>query len=112
MTRSREARDKLFNLFPAGYRVLWEALELYYRQFGCGQLGHFSAFRWDNGLQPIAHPDPIPGMDHGYDYQKRSVGQYPCLYGRRPANNILLYGAKRTGKSSSVKALLHIFAEQ
>ncbi|HRW11847.1 MAG TPA: ATP-binding protein, partial [Syntrophomonas sp.] len=91
-----------------------EALELYYRQFGCGQLGHFSAFRWDNGLQPIAHPDPITwdGII-GYDYQKKVLlDNTRAFMEGRPANNILLYGAKGTGKSSSVKALLHIFAEQ
>ena len=49
-----------------------QVLATYYREFGCGKLGRYNAFRWDNDLQPITHPDPIT-MDTiiGYDYQKQ-----------------------------------------
>lgn len=111
----QEAKDKLLRLVGQPYpEAILEALESYYRQFGCGQLGRFSAFRWDNGLQPIAHPDPITmDMIIGYEYQKKVLLENTRAFVEgRPANNILLYGAKGTGKSSSVKALLHSFAEQ
>lgn len=109
-----QAKSKLLGLAGHGPEAILAALEKYYSQFGCGQLGRFNAFRWDGGLQPIAHPDPITlDMIIGYDYQKKILlNNTRAFVAGRPANNILLYGAKGTGKSSSVKALLNLFAEQ
>lgn len=110
-----EAKGKLFG--SAGVsdpEAMLAALESYYRQFGCGLLGRYSAFRWDGGLRPITHPDPVT-MDKiiGYDYQKQILLDNTSAFVEgKPANNVLLYGAKGTGKSSSVKALLNRFAEQ
>lgn len=109
------AKGKLLSLAgePDIEPILAE-LETYYREFGCGKLGRYNAFRWDSGLQPITHPDPIT-MDTiiGYDYQKQILLENTRAFVvGKPANNVLLYGAKGTGKSSSVKALLNQFADQ
>lgn len=111
----QEAKNQIISMAAQpDTMAMLEALKSYYRRFGCGQLGRFNAFRWDNGLQPIAHPDPITmDMIIGYDYQKKVLQENTRAFvAGRPANNILLYGAKGTGKSSSIKALLHSFAEQ
>lgn len=89
--------------------------EHYYRE-GVGSLGRFHAFRWDAqaGLVGVSRPDPISLDDLvGYEYQRglllANTEQFLAGY---PCNNILLYGARGTGKSSLVKALLHAYAPQ
>ncbi len=76
------------------------------------------AFRWRrrNGrgyLQPVAHPHQIRLQDlQGIDRQKGLVNQNTQQFVRGlPANNVLLTGARGTGKSSLVKALLNRYGE-
>lgn len=62
-------------------------------------------------LRPVRHPDPIR-LDGllGVDQQKqRLVDNTRRLLAGRPANHALLWGARGTGKSSLVKALLNEF---
>ncbi len=75
------------------------------------------AFRWRRRgaqawLQPVAHPAIIRFADlQGIDEQKsrleRNTRQFVA---GRQANNVLLTGARGTGKSSLVKGCLHAFA--
>jgi predicted AAA+ superfamily ATPase len=73
------------------------------------------AWRWRHGqLQPIAHVQLQPLAELlGIDRQKallvQNIGQFVA---GRPANHVLLTGARGTGKSSLVKALLTEFAPQ
>ena len=77
------------------------------------------AFRWRRRgtqawLQPVAQPAVIRFSDlHGVDEQKarleRNTRQFVA---GRPANNVLLTGARGTGKSSLVKACLQAFASK
>ncbi|MET0218147.1 MAG: ATP-binding protein [Burkholderiales bacterium] len=77
------------------------------------------ACRWrkQNGhgrLQPVAHPHAIQLSDlRGIERQKelvdRNTRQFVAGY---PANNVLLTGARGTGKSSLVKALLNQYARR
>jgi predicted AAA+ superfamily ATPase len=58
---------------------------------------------------PVPHPDPVRPDDLiGYEAERellrRNTAHFLAGY---PANNALLYGDRGTGKSSSVKALLH-----
>jgi hypothetical protein len=76
------------------------------------------AFRWRrrNGrgyFQAIAHPHRIRLQDlQGIDRQKALVDQNTQQFVRGlPANNVLLTGARGTGKSSLVKALLNQYAD-
>ena len=77
------------------------------------------AFRWrkqaNTGyLQPVTHPHNIV-LDalYGIDQQKQLIDQntYQFVLGY-PANNVLLTGARGTGKSSLVKALLNKYANK
>ena len=77
------------------------------------------AWRWRRSgtagwLQPIVHPHAVRLDDLcDIDEQKRRVTEntHQFLAGK-PANNVLLTGARGTGKSSLIKALLTEFAGQ
>jgi len=73
------------------------------------------AFRWRGGrCQAVAHRHVIRLDDlHGIDAQKallvRNTAQFVA---GRPANNVLLTGARGSGKSSLVKAVLEQYASK
>jgi len=79
----------------------------------------YVAFRWrkhnDRGyIQSIAHPHRI-SLDalSGIDCQKARIEQNTCQFVRGfSANNVLLTGARGTGKSSLIKALLNQYADE
>ncbi|MBU3695053.1 MAG: ATP-binding protein [Rhodocyclaceae bacterium] len=67
------------------------------------------AFRWRGGrCQPVAHRHVIRLDDLlGVDAQKAELARNTAQFvAGRPANNVLLTGARGTGKSSLVKAVL------
>ena len=76
-----------------------------------------TAYRWRNQkgrgfLKPVPHPHRIRLADlRGVDEQKKTLERNTRQFvAGLPANNVLLTGARGTGKSSLVKALLHQFA--
>lgn len=81
-----------------------------------------SAFRWrrisgqtrSGYLQTVAHVAPIALSDlQNIDVQKRQIEQNTLQFVEgRPANNVLLTGARGTGKSSLIKACLNQFADR
>jgi predicted AAA+ superfamily ATPase len=73
------------------------------------------AYRWRHGaLQPVhhaqrLHPDALIGIDR----QKQALSQNTRQFVLgEPANHALLTGARGTGKSSLVKAMLTAFGEE
>lgn len=77
------------------------------------------AFRWrkQNGrgyLQPVKHPHKTLLRDlRDIDDQKQAIERNTRQFVEgRPANNVLLTGARGTGKSSLVKAVLNKFASK
>jgi predicted AAA+ superfamily ATPase len=77
------------------------------------------AFRWRKRdgrglLHPVTHPHSIRLEDlQGIDRQRDLVHQNTRQFVRGlPANNVLLTGARGTGKSSLVKALLNRYAPE
>ena len=75
------------------------------------------AFRWRKRgsvghLQAVPHPHRIRLADlRGIDEQKQQIDRNTRQFVEgRPANNVLLTGARGTGKSSLVKALLNKYA--
>ena len=89
------------------------ALLLYHAQHGCGQFAMHNAFLWRDGkLHPVLHPDPIR-LHHlkGYAYQRGiAVENTKAFLSGYEGNNMLLYGDRGTGKSSTVKALLNEYS--
>ncbi len=77
------------------------------------------AFRWRKStgrgvLQPVAHPHRIRLSDlRGIDRQKAVIEANTRQFVEgRSANNVLLTGARGTGKSSLIKAVLNRFSKQ
>lgn len=77
------------------------------------------AWRWQQRqgrgyLQAVAHPDKIRlhNLQHLDEQKEQIVANTQQFIASVPANNVLLTGARGTGKSSLVKALLTEFSEQ
>lgn len=88
----------------------------HYHAYGYGAIANYRAFQWseDGKLSGIKHFDTIQLSDLvGYEEQKRQLlTNTKAFLAHRPANNVLLVGARGTGKSSAVKALANAFFEQ
>ncbi len=94
-----------------------DALIARYRSSGGTQFGRGRAFRWEGverGFNPIARVDPIRLTDLiGYDEQRQIViRNTEHFVTGHPANNVLIYGERGTGKSSTIKALLNEFGDR
>lgn len=91
----------------------------FYKQYGTGIFGEYRAFIWENEdgkcyLRGIKSPDPIRLEELvGYEYQKKQIieNTKQFLEGYN-ANNLLLYGQRGTGKSSTVKAIINEFYKE
>ncbi|MFT0817256.1 ATP-binding protein [Synechococcus sp. W60.3] len=99
----------------ADWGLSLEALIAHYRRAGVGLCGRYWAFRWGPaGLEGIPTPD-LPDWEeiYGYERQKRQLAaNTEALLRGDPALHVLLYGARGTGKSSLVKALLRRYGSQ
>ncbi|MFN3884661.1 MAG: ATP-binding protein [Rhodocyclaceae bacterium] len=72
------------------------------------------AYRWRGRLERVLHPHRIRLSDlKGVDEQKAAIERNTRQFvAGRPANNVLLTGARGTGKSSLVKGVLNEFAKK
>ena len=116
-SRLREVKSRLVE--EAAWDSLLELLASYYASAGTGDFARYHAFRWvrkDGAgvLEGIAHPDPISLEELvEYDLERALLLQNTEQFVEGfPANNALLYGDRGTGKSSTVKALLHRFGDR
>lgn len=96
-----------------------EELISFYRKAGFGDFALYRSFRWVEsrsgyGLEGIEKTDPI-SLNHlfGYTRQREQVlDNTERLLSGLPAQNLLLYGDRGTGKSSTVKALVNRYSGQ
>lgn len=82
----------------------------YCEENGSGLFAMYKAFNYcKNQLVPVENPDPIRLSDlKRYEVQRKQiVDNTICFINDKPANNVLLYGDRGTGKSSTIKALLN-----
>lgn len=89
----------------------------HWRRYGCGDIATYRAFRWDAAAKTIVgirHFETIRLDDLiGYAHQKELLtGNTTAFVDGKPANNVLLVGARGTGKSSGVKALVNEYYAQ
>jgi predicted AAA+ superfamily ATPase len=98
-----------------------EDLARFYFEQGSGLFGRFRAFRWtrrgpghQGHLEGIAHPDSIRLDDLiGYERERAALLENTEQFlAGFPANNVLLFGERGTGKSSTIKALLPAYGER
>ena len=105
-------RLPMFEGKPSEYM---KKMAAFYAYNGCGQYARYSAFLWREGrLEPVHNPDPVRfSALKGYRAQQETVRQNTLDFVEgRPANNMLLYGDRGTGKSSTVKALLNEYHDR
>jgi predicted AAA+ superfamily ATPase len=72
------------------------------------------AFRWRGRLEAVRHPHQIRLDDlQGVDAQKQAIERNTRQFvSGKPANNVLLTGARGTGKSSLIKGVLTKYARR
>lgn len=118
-----DIREVLFAHFPLAkdainsipsfdsYKLLFtkDQIQESYKKEGYGVISKYSAFKYsyDEMLKPVITPDDIT-LDSLklYDYQKNILKDNTLAFlNGKKANNILLYGDRGCGKSSSVKAI-------
>ncbi len=93
-------------------KELLDKLISHYRTLGNGELGKYIAFKYDGNLRGISNTDKttfdsLVGLEH---QKKVLIENTKAFVQGHPANNVLLFGDRGTGKSSSVKALLNMFS--
>lgn len=97
-----------------------ESLYAYYRQNGVGIFGQYHAFRWlrnkngEGSLIGVRNNVKIRlSQLYGYEREQYKVVQNTEQFlAGYPANNVLLYGDRGTGKSSTVKALVNEYGDR
>lgn len=92
-----------------------DALAEFHRRNGCGLFARNKAFLWrDGNLVPVTHTNEITLDDlKTYEEPRRRVLENTQAFMRGlPANNVLLYGDRGTGKSSTVHAILNRYAPE
>lgn len=104
-------------VFAAGSNLPFadaKGLRDYYQTQGFGFFAEATFYAVDRGtLVPVQHPDPVRLSDlKGYAHQKAQIlTNTRAFLAGGLANNILLYGDKGTGKSSTVKAIVNEYAK-
>lgn len=96
-----------------GWDKQLDALADYHAKNGYGIYAKNIAFTWRKGqLCPVNSIDPIKLSDlKNYEIQRQSViDNTESFINGYPANNVLLYGDRGTGKSSTVHAILNEYA--
>lgn len=92
-----------------------DELTQYHKIHGYGIYSKYSAFTWRNhDFTPISAIDPIRLNDlKNYEIQRNKVVDNTLAFIQGyPANNVLLYGDRGTGKSSTVHAILNEYKNQ
>ena len=101
------------DFFRAGANRVLAALESFYQKNGYGVFARFGAFRWDHTLVGILNPDPVRLSNlKSYEYERGLVAANTRDFVEgRGGGNMLLYGDRGTGKSSTIKALANEYRE-
>ncbi|MCD7878809.1 MAG: ATP-binding protein [Candidatus Gastranaerophilales bacterium] len=86
-----------------------------YSKNGYGIFACYTAFNYtgDKEIKPVKYFNPLKFSDlKNYEYQKEVIKKNTKAFlDGKPANNILLYGDRGCGKSSTVKALINEFSQ-
>lgn len=109
--RFPETSELVYPSFDCGNTMITtESVISYAERFGSRKFAENKAFSFENGtLVPVLSPDPIRLSDlKNYNVQrKRVIDNTLCFINGKKAQNVLLYGDRGTGKSSTVKALVN-----
>lgn len=123
LNNKEEDEDKITLLESLHGLQKWEEglkdLCNFYKLKGVGILGQHHAFCWSrkNGkgeLVGVRNPDTI-NLNQLYEYEREQakiINNTEQFLAGYPANNVLLYGDRGTGKSSTVKALINQYGDK
>lgn len=92
-----------------------DELKEYHKTNGYGKFAKHIAFTWRNGeLCPVTSIDSITlqGLKNYEEQRQKVIDNTESFVFGHPANNVLLYGDRGTGKSSTVHALLNEYHNQ
>lgn len=92
-------------------------MQHFYRTVGAGPFNQAGAFTWDaqtKSFSPVLQLDPVRLADLiGYTREReRVIENTERLLNGHPAHNLLLYGDRGTGKSATIKALVHAYQDR
>ena len=90
-------------------------LQKYYADNGYGQYLRYRAFRYEGGeLCPVRALSPVTLDDlKGYESEKKEVrDNFENFLAGLPYADMLLYGDRVTGKSSTVHAMINLFSDK
>ena len=112
-----EEYDQMIKRFQnsRGWEELIDELADFHRSHGSGRWAKYKGFIWEGqDLQGVESLDPIRLGDLiGYEKERQQVIDNTLSFLKGyPANNMLLYGGRGTGKSSTVKAILNEYHDQ
>lgn len=118
MSEKRHSQEEFYSQFLDRIDSFLNNLQITQTQSSNLEMDRYIAFRWlsQNGtgqLVPVKHPhlvntDDLIGIDSQCEALDRNTRQF--LH-NLPANHVLLWGDRGTGKSSLVKAMLSKYAE-
>lgn len=94
--------------------ILYNYLKSYYEKNGYGIVSKYSAFKYDGGLIPAINTDKIKlSSFKNYDVERAAVKENTeAFVNGFPAQNVLLYGDRGTGKSATIHALLNEYSSR
>ncbi len=107
-------RQKIRQALSAPPETALPALQKFYAETGCGIFNQFAAFYWENSsLHGLENPDPIKleNLIHLEKEHEQILANTDRFVQGLPASNLILYGDRGSGKSSTVKALLHHYIQ-
>lgn len=96
--------------FSNGDEAFISRLKKFYKKYGCGAFIKYRAFAYENGqLVPVENPSAVtlPQLK-GYAQEKAAIdANIVNFLSGLPYGNMLLYGDRGTGKSSTIHAMLN-----
>lgn len=120
----KEREDRRYTLKKAlvdakDWAFMLDELFSFYRDNDPSEFNRFQAFRWRRDAEGSRF-EPVRFLDDqrfenlvGYEKERNIIiANTEQFVAGLPANHVLIYGARGTGKSSTVKALLPRFAEK
>lgn len=122
-TVKENANEELYHTGAAEkpFEARWDdektisALSAFYARYGYGDYIKYKAFRYENGaLYPIASISDVRLSDlKDYEREKKLIGEnIESFLHSLPYSDMLLYGERGTGKSSTVHAMLNKYFDE
>lgn len=86
----------------------------FYKNQGVGIFAKYNGFLFDGKIKPIKNLDKIliSDLKQYKSQQDKVINNTVSFLSSKPANNVLLYGDRGTGKSSTIKAILNEYSHK